>query len=278
MSDGEDGGDSVEEDEEADERESGKFQERSRCHRTTSPTSFPPAAHASSLARPSVFSTPSTTATMKFLAGLALASAVAGVVGQNFMINTPSNVVVCEPILFTWTGGTPPYYLSILPGGQPSAPALVNLGEQQGTSYTWTVTQPAGTSLGLTLRDSSGQTVQSAPFTVLSGTDTSCLNGSSGASSATSSGSSSSSATSSSGTATSGSSTSAASGSTTATGTTTGSAATHSTTSPSGSRSTGSSTSSAPATTTSNSSASAARVAQIGVAGLAGALVAAIVA
>lgn len=33
---------------------------------------------------------------------------------------------------------------SILPGGQPSAPALVDLGQQNGVSFTWTVNQAAG--------------------------------------------------------------------------------------------------------------------------------------
>ena len=59
---------------------------------------------------------------------------------------------------------------SLLPGGQPSATPLVDFGRQNGTSLTWTVNQPAGTSLGLTLRDSTGKVAQSAPFTVTAST------------------------------------------------------------------------------------------------------------
>jgi hypothetical protein len=79
---------------------------------------------------------------------------------------------------------------SILPGGQPNAAPLLDLGEQTGTSTTWIVnigagTPPfpfpffsskshidrktTGTSLGLTLRDTNGLVAQSAPFTVLAG-------------------------------------------------------------------------------------------------------------
>lgn len=56
---------------------------------------------------------------------------------------------------------------SILPGGQPSASPLEDLGQQTGTSVTWLVNIAAGTSLGLTLRDSTGAVAQSAPFSVL---------------------------------------------------------------------------------------------------------------
>lgn len=55
---------------------------------------------------------------------------------------------------------------SLLPSAQPSAPPLKDFGRQNGTSLTWTVDQPAGTSLRLMLRDSTGSVAQSAPFTV----------------------------------------------------------------------------------------------------------------
>ncbi|KAG5642584.1 hypothetical protein DXG03_002535 [Asterophora parasitica] len=63
----------------------------------------------------------------------------------------------------------------ILPGNQPGAPALQSFGQVEGTSLTWTVNIAAGTSIGLTLRDSTGNTAQSAPFTVNAGGDTSCV-------------------------------------------------------------------------------------------------------
>ncbi|KAI6037726.1 hypothetical protein EDC04DRAFT_2604618 [Pisolithus marmoratus] len=93
---------------------------------------------------------------------------VAGALAQ-FTINTPSNVVECEPTLITWTGGTAPYFLSILPGATPNGTPLENLGQQNSTSVTWTCNIQAGTSIGLTLRDSTGAVVQSAPFTIIAG-------------------------------------------------------------------------------------------------------------
>ncbi|ETW83041.1 hypothetical protein HETIRDRAFT_439593 [Heterobasidion irregulare TC 32-1] len=124
---------------------------------------------------------------------------VAAVAQSTLTVNTPANVVVCQPLQITWSGGTAPYFLSVLPGGDPSGSALEDFGQQTGTSFTWTkVNQPVGTSLGLTLRDSNGLTAQSAPFTVNSGSDTSCLTASASASgtasSASASGTSSSSA------------------------------------------------------------------------------------
>ncbi|KAG5353529.1 hypothetical protein C0989_005976 [Termitomyces sp. Mn162] len=102
----------------------------------------------------------------------------AGAVAQ-FMINTPTNVVVCQPILLTWTGGTGPYFLVIT--GQPNGQALEDLGMVQSTQFSWTVNIPAGTSIGLTLRDSTGQIAQSAAFTINPGNDNSCLGQSSSA-------------------------------------------------------------------------------------------------
>ncbi|KAG6817652.1 hypothetical protein H0H87_005409 [Tephrocybe sp. NHM501043] len=57
----------------------------------------------------------------------------------------------------------------ILPGNQPTAQALHDFGQVTGNSITWTVNIAAGTSIGLTLRDSTGSTAQSAPFTINAG-------------------------------------------------------------------------------------------------------------
>ncbi|CAL1716396.1 unnamed protein product [Somion occarium] len=73
----------------------------------------------------------------------------------------------------------------ILPGGQPGAQPLEQFTNLEGNSFTWSTDQPAGTSIGLTIRDSTGATGSSAPFTINSGSDTSCLNAS-GSSSAVS--------------------------------------------------------------------------------------------
>ncbi|KAF9238491.1 hypothetical protein BU15DRAFT_75186 [Melanogaster broomeanus] len=106
-----------------------------------------------------------------------LALFVAGALAQ-FTINTPANVVECQPTLLSWSGGVSPYYLRqvILPGASPNGAALEDLGEMNTTSVTWTCNIAAGTSLGLTLRDSSGTVAQSAPFTVNPGSSITCLN------------------------------------------------------------------------------------------------------
>ncbi|KAH7926305.1 hypothetical protein BV22DRAFT_1033021 [Leucogyrophana mollusca] len=107
------------------------------------------------------------------LTSLTLFAAVAQSV---LVINTPAIVLECEPTLLTWSGGKSPYFLTVNPGGDPSSPALECLGEQTGTSYTWTVNIASGTSVGLELRDSTGDVAYSAPFTIQPGTSTTCIN------------------------------------------------------------------------------------------------------
>ncbi|EGN99258.1 hypothetical protein SERLA73DRAFT_137520 [Serpula lacrymans var. lacrymans S7.3] len=183
-----------------------------------------------------------------FISLVSVALLVAGAVAQSFTINTPANVVECQPTLLQWSGGTGPYYLSILPGSSPGSAALEDLGQQSGTSVTWTCNIAAGTSIGLTLRDSTGATAQSAPFTVNPGSS-SCLNSTSTAA---------------------GSSASSPVNSASSTGS--GSAATTAS-STSGGATTGTS-SAAPTTTSTN--AAPAKAAQFGVAGVLGAAAAAL--
>ncbi|CAD6570087.1 MAG: hypothetical protein CYPHOPRED_003736 [Cyphobasidiales sp. Tagirdzhanova-0007] len=71
-------------------------------------------------------------------------------------VNTPAALVQCQPAQLSWDDGTAPYYLAIIPGGQPSAAALENLPQQSGTSMTWTVDQAAGTSITVKVTDSTG--------------------------------------------------------------------------------------------------------------------------
>ncbi|MFE4800292.1 hypothetical protein ACFRFL_36020 [Streptomyces sp. NPDC056708] len=94
---------------------------------------------------------------------------------EGLTINTPSNPVVCQPLTITWSGGQAPYQLELLPGNESGAAPLRDFGQQEGTAYTWTVDVPPNTSVGLTLRDSTGATAQSAPFTIQAGPDTSCV-------------------------------------------------------------------------------------------------------
>ncbi|KAF8151350.1 hypothetical protein B0H34DRAFT_727284 [Crassisporium funariophilum] len=106
---------------------------------------------------------------------IALLGSFASVVCAQLAINTPVNAVVCEPTLITWSGGTPPYFLTVLPAGSPGGPALVDLGVQTGVSTTWNTNVAAGTSVVLGLRDSTGAFATSAAFTINPGPDKSCL-------------------------------------------------------------------------------------------------------
>jgi len=82
-------------------------------------------------------------------------------------VNTPSQVINCQPVIINWTGGTPPYFLTILPGNQPTGSAIVNLGEFTGNTATWFVNilQQYKTII-LNLRDSTGAISQSAPINI----------------------------------------------------------------------------------------------------------------
>ncbi|PAV16636.1 hypothetical protein PNOK_0825600 [Pyrrhoderma noxium] len=102
-------------------------------------------------------------------------------------INTPSSIVQCEPSLLSWSDGTAPYYLSILPGGETTATALESFSSTSDTSYTWTVDIASGTSITLSIKDSTGTVAYSDTITIQSSSDSSCLSSSSA--SGTSSGS-----------------------------------------------------------------------------------------
>ncbi|KAI0635656.1 hypothetical protein C8Q77DRAFT_583946 [Trametes polyzona] len=117
---------------------------------------------------------------MRFFISAATIIALTPVVlGQGPKINTLTSPTQCEPVQFTWEGGAPPYYLSLIPGGQPSAQAIKQFPVQNGNSMTWTVDLPAGTSFSSSLRDSTGAQAFSDIQTVQAGPDSSCLNGSS---------------------------------------------------------------------------------------------------
>lgn len=116
------------------------------------------------------------TAMKSFAAAAALLAVAPFAMGQQMQINSLSGVVECEPILISWTGGTPPYYLSFIPAGQPSAPAIKQFPPQQGTSYTWVVDLPSGTSFTSELKDASGQPVYSGTQTVEAGSNSDCVN------------------------------------------------------------------------------------------------------
>ncbi|KAJ3517589.1 hypothetical protein NLJ89_g393 [Agrocybe chaxingu] len=109
---------------------------------------------------------------------LVVALAATSVIAQTFTINTPLNVVVCQPTLISWSGGVVVPCLSlqsILPAGQPAATPLLDLGSQTSTQVTWVTNLPVGTSGFFNLRDSTGALAQSGTFNILAGGDTSCV-------------------------------------------------------------------------------------------------------
>ncbi|KAF8656197.1 hypothetical protein AX16_002634 [Volvariella volvacea WC 439] len=112
-----------------------------------------------------------------------------GVIAQSFTINTPTNVVVCQPVRITWSGGEGACLSARHPtscvhdGNSPNGPAIRDLGSQDGTSFTWIVDFEPGTNLGLALRDNTGELAQTASFVVNSGPNRDCIGGGGGDSS-----------------------------------------------------------------------------------------------
>jgi len=101
--------------------------------------------------------------------------AVAQAQSTTLTINTPPSVPQCLPTFVSFSGGQPPYTISALPGGQPSAPPLADLGSHDGTGFTWKANLPVGTSTTLQIRDSTGVINYSQMFTIQPSSDTSCL-------------------------------------------------------------------------------------------------------
>lgn len=95
-----------------------------------------------------------------------LAALVILVVAQDLTVNTPTSVQECLPVALSWTGGASPVYVSLIPGGQPGGAMVKDFGAQTGNSLTWNVDQPAGTSLTVQIRDSTGKLNYSDKFTV----------------------------------------------------------------------------------------------------------------
>jgi len=127
---------------------------------------------------------------------VALLALLPAALAQQLTVSSPSSVVECEPVQLSWNGGTAPYFLSLIPGGQASAPAIKQFPTQSGTSYTWLADLPSGTTFTISLKDSSGSQQYSSIITIQNGTSTSCVNtsvqesGTAGSSGATAGGSS----------------------------------------------------------------------------------------
>ncbi|KAF9024924.1 hypothetical protein BDZ89DRAFT_1135747 [Hymenopellis radicata] len=217
------------------------------------------------------------------VAFLTLAAAfVGGVFSQT--INTPSNLAQCLPTLLSWSGTTGDVQLFITSGDAPSGPTTHDLGTQSGTSFTTLSRNQlvgvlvsnfcansypyADTRLVFNIRTSTGAIFQTGIVTVTTGGNTNCLNSSSGASSGSVSATSS--AATSAGTSTTAAATTTA---TTAAGTTTATTAATSATRTTTSRTTGTTAASSAGSSTTSSGNSAPTQYSMGVAGVVGAAV-----
>ncbi|KAK2462975.1 hypothetical protein APHAL10511_005027 [Amanita phalloides] len=109
-----------------------------------------------------------------FATAIAIISLVPAI--ASLAIDTPASMTQCQPTLFTWNGGTGPYFLSILPGGQIGAAPLVSLGQTGDTSQTWVVTLPPNAGYTVVLKDSTGQQAFTDQIMVLPSNDQSCMN------------------------------------------------------------------------------------------------------
>ncbi|KAG8911210.1 hypothetical protein FRC01_005844 [Tulasnella sp. 417] len=102
--------------------------------------------------------------------------AAVGALAQQITINTPQNALQCIPTLLTWSGGAPPFTITVVPAGQASAAPLVTVGPASGSSITWNTNLPEG-DYTLVIRDSFNLTSVSGTFQILRGS-TACMNSS----------------------------------------------------------------------------------------------------
>jgi len=63
------------------------------------------------------------------------ATLVSGV--YSLTVASPASLVQCQPVQLSWGQGTAPFYVSIIPGGQPSAAALESFPTTSDTTMTW---------------------------------------------------------------------------------------------------------------------------------------------
>ncbi|GAA5827458.1 hypothetical protein JCM5353_002108 [Sporobolomyces roseus] len=92
-------------------------------------------------------------------------------------INSPTSLTECAPQVLQIEGGTPPYDIAALEGGETGGVPLSRIDrEAQVGSITWIVDVPAGSNVTLAVRDSTGATGYSEPISVIPGTSTDCLN------------------------------------------------------------------------------------------------------
>ncbi|CAE6410763.1 unnamed protein product [Rhizoctonia solani] len=112
--------------------------------------------------------------TVVALYALVLAGAAAA--QSTMTVATPASVVQCQPVALSWSGGTAPYFPSIIPGQQAGAAALKEFPSQTGTSLTWTVDLIANTYITIQVRDSTGTVQYSSAVSIQNSADSSCVN------------------------------------------------------------------------------------------------------
>ncbi|KAJ6513248.1 hypothetical protein C8R45DRAFT_962978 [Mycena sanguinolenta] len=112
---------------------------------------------------------------------LLLATLAAGAAAQ-LTINTPTEggttagAAECQPLLLTFSGGTPPYIITIDTSPQ-GASHIAEFDNVSGTQLSWpAVNASLGTQLLLSIKDSTGAPATSGVFPVTTGSD-SCLTG-----------------------------------------------------------------------------------------------------
>ncbi|KAF8348813.1 hypothetical protein F5887DRAFT_536392 [Amanita rubescens] len=108
-----------------------------------------------------------------FLTAIAIISLVPAI--ASLTINTPAGVVQCQPTLLTWSGGTPPYYLTLLPGGQVAGEPIQSFDATDDTSKTWLANVNPGQQITFALKDSTGETAFTDQVQVRQGTDKGCM-------------------------------------------------------------------------------------------------------
>jgi len=108
------------------------------------------------------------------IAALAFTGLVAA---QGVVINTPS-LTECQPAAISYSGGTPPYFIIVLPAATaPNGVALEQFPSQAAAgTYTWSpVNLPSGTNVTLGIRDGTGALNYAAPVVIAAGTSDACL-------------------------------------------------------------------------------------------------------
>lgn len=118
------------------------------------------------------------------LASLAVLALAIGA-RADLVVSTPGSITQCQPVTFQISGSSSgPFFAFIVDSTNPCGDALAEVDNISGSSFTWTPTVAAGTSIMIALESEDGSEGWSGAVTIAAG-DNSCLSGaSSGASSA----------------------------------------------------------------------------------------------